>query len=178
MPLRNVLVKIVYSIAQKVHVYECLVCHRLYILPGRAQYCCPNDENYWGYGLRAKPPYKCPICGKTYEPPETSTTETAKQYAAFRAFTCCERPENKDLRKQGYGQATHRGKLIQLSTTVIVKEDGYPYGGPPFETIPNYRLITYPLASTRGDTCPECHGTGRVNGVHCDRCGGTGKLLV
>lgn len=27
-------------------------------------------------------------------------------------------------------------------------------------------------------TCPECHGTGRYNGVCCDRCGGTGKLLV
>ncbi len=26
--------------------------------------------------------------------------------------------------------------------------------------------------------CPECHGTGRYNGVCCDRCGGTGKLLV
>lgn len=176
MPLKKAFYGVMYAIGA---CGECIVCHRIHIPARRAFMCCPLDRNYWGYGLRAKPPYKCPVCGKTYEPPETSTTETAKQYAVFRAFMCCERPENKDLRKQGYGQATHRGKPVQFGTKIIIGEEGHPYGAAPFMIVPNYGLVgTSVSTASRGDTCPECHGTGRVNGVHCDRCGGTGKLLV
>ena len=27
------------------------------------------------------------------------------------------------------------------------------------------------------DVCPECHGTGRIRGVRCENCGGTGKIV-
>jgi len=30
---------------------------------------------------------------------------------------------------------------------------------------------------TGEDVCPECHGTGRIRGVRCENCGGTGKII-
>jgi hypothetical protein len=30
---------------------------------------------------------------------------------------------------------------------------------------------------TGEDICPQCHGEGRIDGVHCPNCGGTGKVV-
>jgi DnaJ-class molecular chaperone len=30
---------------------------------------------------------------------------------------------------------------------------------------------------TGEDVCPECHGTGRLQGGECPACGGTGKIV-
>ena len=30
---------------------------------------------------------------------------------------------------------------------------------------------------TGDDVCPECHGTGRINGQQCRNCGGSGTVV-
>jgi RecJ-like exonuclease len=30
---------------------------------------------------------------------------------------------------------------------------------------------------TGEDVCPECHGTGRLDGQKCENCGGSGKII-
>lgn len=30
---------------------------------------------------------------------------------------------------------------------------------------------------TAEDVCPQCHGSGRIDGASCPNCGGTGKIV-
>ena len=50
--------------------------------------------------------------------------------------------------------------------------------GSPATTIRNPGDEAAPGAPQTGETiCPECHGTGRVQGGDCPHCGGTGQVV-
>lgn len=153
--------------------YTCRVCGRNYILEYNAFNCCPHAGNNWSYGKRSRAPFKCRSCGKTFDANNRNMPEVEE--AAFFAFVCCASPENELYRT-----------LTEDQREIISKPrfslHGGPYRGPSGLELIGRAVLRNGLgiSSTlrRGDPCPDCRGTGRINGVMCDRCAGTGKLLV
>lgn len=151
----------------------CRVCGRNYFFERSAFNCCPHSGNHWSYGKRARAPFKCRSCGKLFK--ADNRDRHARKEAAFFAFICCDRLENKSYRTLTESQR----EIISRPRFTM---HGGPYTGPcglqEIGRMPmnGKRLPSAPLRP--GDDCPDCHGTGRYNGVMCDRCAGTGRLLV